>query len=245
MVFPDLSKATAHSPIEVSAFVGVRSNENVASEIMAYLNPRKDNNGDPYYENVALSNSFLMNALKVIAGTKDYFNGSSNAFEIGKAFEDLLMDRFRRERYAKTISQNELETILLMVERFKESFSKELKERVSEDDPQDFIFEGLKFKVKTDFETSDTTFDIKTTSKVDLKGCQASIYAYNYHTQGYLYEIATKKPFVLLFQSKSYPFDNFKIELTDKMREKAKLKIDKAIAEVERLELTKHFTSAP
>ena len=186
-----------------------------------------------------------MNALKVIAGTKDYFNGSSNAFEIGKAFEDVLMQKFDRQRYAKTVCQNELENILLMQESFNLSFGNELKNRINEDTTYFFEYCGLKFKAKTDFETLETVFDIKTTSKVDLKGCQASIYAYNYHTQGFLYEIATKKPFVLLFQSKSYPFDNFKIELTDKMREKAKLKIDKAIKELERLELTKHFTSAP
>ena len=240
MIFPTNLKPPLH--IEYVADL-TEYNEKLRTEIMAYFKPRKDNNGDQYYENIALSNSFLMNALKIIAGIKDWGNGS-NAFEVGKAFEDLLMGKFKYEKYP-TLTQNDIENLLLMVERFKESFGKELKERVSEDDPQDFIFEGLNFKAKTDFETSEITFDIKTTSKTDLKGCQASIYAYNYHTQGFLYEIATGKPFVLLFQSKTYPFDNFRIELNNKMRDKAKLKIDKAIKELERLELTKHFTSAP
>lgn len=241
MIFPANLKAPLHIDYVVDL---TEYNERLRTEIMSYSKPRKDNNGDKYYEKLALSNSWLMHVLKVVAGAKVYFNGS-NAFEIGKAFEALLMEKFKRERYANTISQNELETLLLMVESFKTSFGNQLKNRISEDTTYFFEYCGLKFKAKTDFETFDTTFDVKSTSKTDLKGCLASIYAYNYHTQGYLYELATGKPFVLLFQSKTYPFDNFKIELTDKMRDKAKIKIDKAIAELERLELLQHFTSAP
>ena len=241
MIFPTNLKPPLH--IEYVADL-TEYNAKLCSEIMAYFKPRKDNNGDQYYEKKALSNSFLMNVLKCVAGVKEWGNGS-NAFEIGKAFEGVLMQKFDRQRYSKTISQNELENILLMQGNFNISFGKELKERINEDTTYFFVYEGLNFKAKTDFETSEITFDIKTTSKTDLKGCQASIYAYNYHTQGYLYELATGKPFVLLFQSKTYPFDNFRIELNDKMRAKAKIKIDKAIKELERLELTKHFTSAP
>lgn len=240
MIFPTNLKAPLHIEYVVDTS---EYDKRIADEIMAYLNPRKDNNGDPYYENVALSNSFLMNALKLVAGRKDYFNGK-NTFNIGKSFEDLLMNTFKRERYP-TLSQNEIENVMLMVESFKASFGHHLKEKICEDTTHFFEYEGLKFKGKTDFETLETVFDIKTTNKVDLKGCQASVYTYNYHTQGFLYELATGKPFVLLFQSKTYPFDNFKIELTDKMREKAKIKIDKALKELERLKLTKYFTSAP
>ena len=237
MIFP----ANLKRPLHIEYVVDLSEyHERLRTEIMAYFKPRTNNNGDAYYENVALSNSFLMHVLKVVAGTKDYFNGSSNAFDIGKAFEDLLMGRFKRERYPN-LTQNELENLLLMAESFRCSFGGELKKRINEDYPQDFVFEGLKFKCKTDFETTEITFDVKTTSKVDLKGCLASIYAYNYHTQGFLYEIATGKPFVLLFQSKTYPFDNFRVALNDKMREKAKLKIDKAIKELERLELLNLF----
>ncbi len=217
-----------------------KRNNAVRTEIMAYFKPRTDNNGDKYYENVALSNSFLMHVLKCVAGTKDW-GTPSNAFEVGKAFEDVLMGKFDRQKYAKTINQKELENILLMQESFNRSFGQELKNRISENTNYFFEYLGLKFKAKTDFETADTTFDIKTTSKVDLKGCGASIYAYNYHTQGFLYELATDKPFVLLFQSKVYPFDNFRVDLTEKMREKAKAKIDKAIAELEKLGLLEQF----
>ncbi len=217
----------------------LKRNEVIKTQIMAYFKPRTSNNGDTYYEKLALSNSFLMHVLKVVAGIKEW-GGAKNTFSIGKSFEDLLMNTFRRERYP-TLSQNEVENVMLMVESFKASFGHRLKEKICEDKTHFFEYKGLKFKGKTDFETLETVFDIKTTNKTDIKGCQASVYTYNYHTQGYLYEIATNKPFILLFQSKNYPFDNFRIELTDKMRDKAKLKIDKAIKELERLELTKHF----